>query len=150
VPDNYAILFMQGGGTGQFATVPMNLCTERKTPQYLVTGTWSKAALHEARKFCDAEAVCSTEDSKFRSIPPQSEWHVSEADYLYYCSNETVNGVEFQHVPQVPDPVPLVADMSSNFLSRPVDVSKFGLIWAGAQKNTGIAGVTVVIGRCQT
>jgi phosphoserine aminotransferase len=146
IPDNYAILFMQGGGNGQFATVPMNLLTAHKKPQYVVTGTWSKAALQEAKKFCAADEASSTENTKFRSIPPTSEWQLDpQADYVYYCSNETINGVEFQSAPELPNHVPLIADMSSNFLSRPVDVSKFGLIWAGAQKNTGIAGLTVVI-----
>jgi phosphoserine aminotransferase len=102
--------------------------------------------LQEAKKFCAADEASSTENTKFRSIPPTSEWQLDpQADYVYYCSNETINGVEFQSAPELPNHVPLIADMSSNFLSRPVDVSKFGLIWAGAQKNTGIAGLTVVI-----
>lgn len=103
--------------------------------------------MQEAKKFCAPDVASSTESTKFRTLLPTSEWQLDpQADYVYYCSNETVNGVEFQSVPDLPNHVPLIADMSSNFLSRPVDVSKFGLIWAGAQKNTGIAGLTVVIG----
>lgn len=146
VPDNYKILFMQGGGTGQFSAVAMNLIGKTGSADYAVTGSWSLKAYKEAQKYGNANLVFPKPE-KFTKIPPQSEWKLNpNASYLYYCDNETVDGVEFNFVPET-NGIPLVCDMSSNFMSRSVDVSKFGLIFAGAQKNVGPAGVTVVIVR---
>eukprot|EP00051_Salpingoeca_urceolata_P018068 m.251703 g.251703 ORF g.251703 m.251703 type:complete len:364 (+) comp19112_c0_seq9:2410-3501(+) len=147
VPDNYKILFLQGGGTAQFASVPLNLMKgENATADYIVTGGWSQKAAKEAAKYGSVRVVNEEVDS-FTGIPSPSTWKLNpEASYVYYCANETVHGVEFSFVPDTGD-VPLVADMSSNFLSRGVDVSKFGLIYASAQKNIGCAGVVVVIVR---
>jgi len=136
---------MQGGGTGQFAAVPLNLCPKLKEQKadYLITGTWSQKAAKEAAQYVQVNEVVP-KASKFESIPDKSTWKTSpDATYFHYCDNETIHGVEF---PQVPDvKVPIVCDMSSNILTRPVDVSKFAVIYAGAQKNLGPAGVTIVI-----
>ncbi|CAB0010561.1 unnamed protein product [Nesidiocoris tenuis] len=146
VPDNYKILFLQGGGTGMFAAVAMNLMGRTGTADYLVTGSWSAKAAKEAAKYGKVNLVVP-KTNKYTEIPPPETWNLdSNASYLYYCANETVHGVEFQYVPES-NGVPLVADMSSNFLSRPFDVSKFGVIFAGAQKNVGPSGVTLVIVR---
>eukprot|EP01026_Neomeris_dumetosa_P052016 TRINITY_DN4589_c0_g2_i3.p1 TRINITY_DN4589_c0_g2~~TRINITY_DN4589_c0_g2_i3.p1 ORF type:complete len:426 (-),score=60.41 TRINITY_DN4589_c0_g2_i3:357-1586(-) len=144
IPDNYQVLFLQGGASTQFSAVPLNLTAEGDSVDQLITGSWSKKAQSEAEKYCNAN-VAAKGDNK--SIPPPSEWKLSEnGKYLHYCDNETIQGVEFQAPPEVSDRV-LVADMSSNFCSKPVDVSKYGVIYAGAQKNIGPAGVTVVIVR---
>ncbi|UYV60189.1 PSAT1, partial [Cordylochernes scorpioides] len=144
IPDNYKVGFLQGGGTGQFAAVPLNL-SRTANADYLVTGTWSSKAAQEAKKYINVRQVLP-HASSYTSIPPQQQWNLSpEADYVYYCANETIHGVEFTQVPDVERP--LVCDMSSNILTRPVDVSKFGVIYAGAQKNIGISGVSVVIVR---
>ncbi|CAD7966894.1 unnamed protein product [Amoebophrya sp. A25] len=147
VPDNYKVLFQQGGASLQFAAVPMNFFGGGKThADYAVTGQWTEKAVKEAQKYGTATAVCNTKPEKFTHIPPQSEWKMSDPEttaYFHYCDNETVNGVEFGYVPEVS--VPLVGDMSSNFLTRPVDVSKFAMIYAGAQKNAGPAGNTICI-----
>jgi phosphoserine aminotransferase len=125
----------------------MNLLRGKETADYVNTGAWSKKAIAEAGKFCDVNVVASGEDSNFMSIPDQSSWDLNEeAAYLHYTPNETIAGVEFQTIPEVGD-VPIIADMSSTILSRPIDVSKFGLIYAGAQKNIGPAGLTIVIVR---
>jgi len=146
VPDNYKILFLQGGGTGMFAAVCMNLMGKTGKADYIVTGSWSAKAAKEAAKYGQVNMVIPKTD-KYTQIPDPSTWKLDpEASYVYYCANETVHGVEFQYVPDTKG-VPLVADMSSNFLSRPFDVSKFGVIFAGAQKNVGPSGVTVVIVR---
>lgn len=145
IPSTYKVLFMQGGGTGQFAAVPLNLCPKLKEQKadYLVTGTWSKKAAEEARQYVQVNEV-TPKASKFERVPPASEWTTSpDAAYFYYCDNETIHGVEMPEVPDVK--CPIVCDMSSNILTRPVDVSKFGVIVAGAQKNLGPAGVTIVI-----
>ncbi|XP_038044130.1 phosphoserine aminotransferase-like [Patiria miniata] len=145
IPDNYKILLLPGGGTGQFSAVPMNLL-RGGSADYIVTGSWSAKAAKEAEKYGKINTVFPKLD-KYTTIPNQDKWNLNpDASYVYYCDNETVNGVEFPFVPET-DGVPLVCDMSSNFLSRPVDVSKFGLIYAGAQKNIGCAGVTVIIVR---
>ncbi|XP_022085537.1 phosphoserine aminotransferase-like isoform X2 [Acanthaster planci] len=145
IPDNYKILLLPGGGTGQFSAVPMNLL-RGGSADYIITGSWSAKAAKEAEKYGKVNAVFPKLD-KYTVIPSQDKWNLNpEASYVYYCDNETVHGVEFPFVPETKG-VPLVCDMSSNFLSRPVDVSKFGLIYAGAQKNIGCAGVTVVIVR---
>ncbi|MGD8643976.1 MAG: 3-phosphoserine/phosphohydroxythreonine transaminase [Chromatiales bacterium] len=147
VPGNYRILFLQGGATSQFAMVPMNLLHGKARADYLNTGSWSKKAIKEARRYCDVNVAASGEDGNFTSIPPVSSWALDpEAAYVHYTPNETIGGVEFHWVPETGD-VPLVADMSSTILSRPIDVSRFGVIYAGAQKNIGPAGLTVVIVR---
>ena len=148
VPEQYDVLFLQGGATLQFAMVPLNLLREKTSADYVNTGSWSTKAIKEARKFCDVNVVANAEDDRFDRIPATDTWSLDpNAAYLHICSNETIAGVQFQNFPETfsdPD-VPLVADMSSDILSRPVDVSRFGVIYAGAQKNMGPAGLTVVI-----
>jgi len=145
IPDNYRVLFLQGGATLQFAMVPLNLL-RGKTAAYVNTGVWSEKAIKEARRFGGVQVLASGESSGFNHVPPQSEWQACEDPaYVHICSNETIGGVEFHWTPQVA--APLVADMSSNILSRPIDVSRYGLIYAGAQKNIGPAGVTLLIVR---
>ena len=147
VPPNYKVLFLQGGATMQFAGVPMNLLRGGKKADYVNTGEWSKKAIAEAKSYCDVNVAASSEDRNFTYAPKQSAWRLSkDAAYVHYCSNETIGGVEFQWTPDT-GTVPLVADMSSHILSRPLDVSKYGLIYAGAQKNIGPAGLVVVIVR---
>ncbi len=147
VPDNYKVLFLQGGASGQFAMVPMNLLGDKTKADYVNTGSWSKKAIAEAKRYCTVNVVASAEASKFTTVPPRDEWKCDpEAAYIHYTPNETINGVEFPDVPQVGE-VPLVADISSTILSRPLDISKFGVIYAGAQKNIGPAGLTIVIVR---
>ncbi|MFZ1910721.1 MAG: 3-phosphoserine/phosphohydroxythreonine transaminase [Burkholderiales bacterium] len=147
IPANYKVLFLQGGATLQFAQVPMNLLDGRGKADYVLTGEWSKKAAKEARAYCDVHIAASSEDRNFTYAPSQDAWNLSaDAAYVHYCSNETIGGVEFNWIPDCGS-VPLVADASSHILSRPVDVSKFGLIYAGAQKNVGPAGLTIVIVR---
>ncbi|KAM4878479.1 phosphoserine aminotransferase isoform 2-T2 [Sylvia borin] len=148
IPDNYKVLFLQGGGSAQFSAVPLNLIglKEGRQADYVVTGGWSAKAAKEAEKYAKVNIV-HPKLGAYTSIPDPSTWNLNpDASYVYYCANETVHGVEFDFVPDVKGAV-LVCDMSSNFLSKPVDVSKFGVIFAGAQKNVGCAGVTVVIVR---
>lgn len=148
IPDNYKVMFLQGGGSGQFSAVPLNLIglKEDKCADYIVTGTWSSKAAKEAEKYGKVNVVHPKLDS-YTKIPDPRNWSLNPlASYVYYCCNETVHGVEYNFTPDT-NGVVLVCDMSSNFLSRPVDVSKYGLIYAGAQKNVGCAGVTVVIVR---
>lgn len=147
VPDNYKVLFMQGGAAGQFSAVPLNLLRGKKTADYVLTGQWSKKAIEEAKRYCEVNTAASGADSNFMSVPPRDEWRLDpNAAYVHYTPNETISGVEFHEIPDVGD-TPLVADMSSTILSRPIDVSRYGLIYAGAQKNIGPAGLTVVIVR---
>ncbi len=147
IPANYRVLFLQGGATSQFSMVPMNLLRGTQQADYVNTGAWSKKAIAEARRYCDVNVVASSEDSNFTSIPAFDGWQRNtDAAYLHYTPNETIGGVEFHWVPESGD-VPLVVDMSSTILSRPLDVSRFGVIYAGAQKNIGPAGLTVVIVR---
>ena len=147
IPEHYRVLFLQGGATSQFAMVPMNLLRGRQQADYVNTGAWSKKAIAEARRFCEVNVVASSEDSNFTTIPAFDSWQLNkDAAYLHYTPNETIGGVEFHWVPETGD-VPLVVDMSSTILSRPIDVSRFGVIYAGAQKNIGPAGLTVVIVR---
>ena len=148
IPDNYKVLFLQGGASSQFSAIPLNLAKDDATKvDYLNTGHWSKKAIAEARRYAEVNVVASTEDSNFTTLPELGELDFdSDAAYVHYTPNETIAGVEFHEVPNTGD-VPLVADMSSTILSRPVDVSKYGIIYAGAQKNIGPAGVTVVIVR---
>lgn len=137
---------MTGGGTGQFAAVCMNLIGRTGTADYAVTGSWSAKAFKEAQKYGKPNLVFPKPE-KFTAIPSQSEWKLNpNASYLYYCDNETVDGVEFNFIPET-NGVPLVCDMSSNFMSRPFDITKFGLVYAGAQKNIGPSGITVVVVR---
>jgi len=147
VPNNYKVLFLQGGATAQFATIPMNLLRGTTNADYIWTGSWGKKAISEAKKYCTVNVAVSSEGDKFTKIPPLDSWALSQdAAYVHYTPNETIEGVEFHWVPDTGD-VPLVADFSSTILSRPIDVSKFGLIYAGAQKNIGPAGLTLVIVR---
>jgi phosphoserine aminotransferase len=146
VPANYKVLFLQGGATLQFAQIPMNLLAGRGKADYVATGEWSKKAIKEAKAYCDVHVAASSEDKAFTYAP--KDWNVRPGTaYVHYCSNETIGGVEFHEVPKVDGNIPLVADASSHILSRPLDVSKFGLIYAGAQKNIGPAGLTIVIVR---
>jgi phosphoserine aminotransferase len=145
IPANYKVLFLQGGGTMQFMQVPCNLLRGKASADYIVTGEWSAKAVKEAARFCAPRVAASTEASGFTQFPRQAELKLSkQAAYVYYCMNETIHGVESFDIPEV-GKVPLVTDISSTFLSRPVDVSKFGLIYGGAQKNIGPAGLTIVI-----
>ena len=147
IPANYKVLFLQGGATAQFAAIPMNLLRGKTSADYLNTGEWSKKAIKEAKKYCTVNVVASSEDRNFSYAPTQSDWKLDpNAAYVHITQNETIGGVEMFWVPETGN-VPLVADMSSNILSRPIDVSKYGLIYAGAQKNIGPAGVTIVIVR---
>ncbi len=147
IPDNYKSLFLQGGASSQFAMVPMNLLRGRDTADYINTGSWSKKAIAEAGRFCNVNIAATAEASNFTTIPPRQQWSLNpEAAYVHYTPNETIGGVGFHGIPDVGN-VPLVADMSSTILSRPVDVSRFGVIYAGAQKNIGPAGLTIVIVR---
>lgn len=147
IPSNYKVLFLQGGATLQFAAVPMNLLRGRRKADYVNTGEWSKKAIAEARKYCEVNVAASAEDRKFTYVPKQSTWKLSaDAAYVHICSNETIGGVEFHWTPDT-KAVPLVADMSSHILSRPFDVTRYGLVYAGAQKNIGPAGLVVVIVR---
>jgi phosphoserine aminotransferase len=147
IPANYKVLFLQGGASSQFAMVPMNLLRGKASADYLNTGEWSKKAIKEAKKYGAVNVVASSEDKNFSYAPTQDAWKLDpNAAYVHYTPNETIGGVEIFWTPETGD-IPLVADMSSTILSRPIDVSKFGLIYAGAQKNIGPAGVTLVIVR---
>jgi phosphoserine aminotransferase len=156
VPTNYRILFMQGGGLGQNAIVPLNLAgraaQQPAVVDFVQTGSWSSKSIKEARRYVNVNVAASSEANAFTSVPPQDEWKLSpDAAYLHVCTNETIDGVEFNFAPTVQGAhgrdVPLVADMSSHILSRQIDVSKYGVIFAGAQKNIGPAGLTLVIVR---
>lgn len=150
VPANYRILFLQGGGIGENAIIPMNLVGTKPQPatvDFVHTGSWSGKSIKEARKYCNVNVAATSEAQKFAAIPARDTWKLSkDAAYVHICTNETIDGVEFQYVPDVGD-VPLVADMSSHILSRVIDVSKYGVIFGGAQKNIGPAGLTLVIVR---
>ncbi len=143
IPDNYKVLFLQGGASSQFAAIPMNLLRGKKGADYVNTGSWSKKAIAEAKRYCDVNVAAETS----MCTPSQGDLNLNaDAAYVHYTPNETIQGVEFPYVPETGD-VPLIADMSSTILSRPVDVTKFGMIYAGAQKNIGPAGLTVAIVR---
>ena len=148
IPANYKVLFLQGGATGMFSAIPMNLATADSTVDYVNTGAWSKKAIGEAKRFCKVVNVAADEAaSNYSTVPAQGALKLTpDAAYFHYTPNETIGGVEFDYVPDVGN-VPLVADFSSTILSRPIDVSKFGLIYAGAQKNIGPSGICVVIVR---
>ncbi len=147
VSDDYAVLFLQGGSVLQFSMIPANLLRGTgKTAQYLVTGSWSKKAVDEAKKEGEIALAYNAKDSNFNHVPAAGDYSVpGDAAYLYYCSNETIQGVQFGSEPECPDSVPLVCDSSSDFLSRPLPVDKYGILYACAQKNAGPSGVTVVV-----
>ena len=146
IPSDYSVLFTQGGATLQFSMIPMNLAAPGRAADYVLTGSWGKKAVGEATKFCSANVAADASDRNFTYIPEPSSWKVSDdAAYLHITPNETIAGVEFHAVPD--SDAPVVADMSSTILSRPIDVSSYGVIYAGAQKNIGPAGITVVIVR---
>ncbi len=147
IPDNYHVLFLQGGASAQFSAIPMNMLRGKKSADYFNTGQWSDKAITEARRYCDVNIVASSKDEGFHTVPDKSCWTFNpDAAYVHYTPNETIGGVEFDSIPDTGD-VPLIADLSSTILSRPIDVSKFALIYAGAQKNIGPAGLTLVIVR---
>lgn len=147
IPASHRVLFLQGGATTQFAMVPLNLLRGRKVVDFVHTGQWSAKAIKEAGHFANARIAASAEDRKFTYVPARADWKLDpQAAYVHICANETIGGVEFDWVPDTGE-VPLVADMSSNILSRPVDVARYALIYGGAQKNIGPAGLTIVIVR---
>jgi len=147
IPANYKVLFLQGGASLQFTMVPMNLLPENRSADYIITGVWSQSAIKEAKKIGQARVAASTEDSNFSRIPAQEELQLDPAAvYAHFTSNNTIFGTEWRAEPEVGD-VPLICDASSDFISRPLDITKYGLIYAGAQKNAGAAGVTIVIVR---
>ena len=147
VPSHYKLLFMQGGAIAENAIVPMNMLRGHASADYIHTGAWSKRSIDEARKYGRVNVAASSEDSGFMHIPKRETWKLDpHAAYVHICANETIGGVEYHYTPDVGE-VPLVADASSNILSRPLDVSKFGLIYGGAQKNIGPAGLTIVLVR---
>ena len=147
VPSNYKVLFMQGGAIGENAIVPMNMLRGHAGADYVNTGEWSKKSIKEAGKYAKINVVASSEATKFDRVPKRETWQLDpNAGYVHICANETIGGVEYHFTPDVGD-VPLIADVSSNILSRPIDVSKFGLLYGGAQKNIGPAGLTIVIVR---
>ena len=144
IPENYQVLFLQGGARLQFSMVPMNLLETHKKAVYVASGVWSELAIEEARIYCDVHLAANAKNLLYTGIPDQVEWDISDnAAYFYYVDNETVNGIEFHYIPDTY--LPLVCDMSSNLLSRPSDVSRYGLIFACAQKNLGLAGLTLII-----
>lgn len=151
VPDNYRILFLQGGGLAQNAVIPMNMIGRKAQPatiDFVHTGSWSGKSINEAARYANVNVAASAEAGQFTFVPPQDSWKLSrDAAYLHVCTNETIDGVEFNFVPTVQGDTPIVADMSSHILSRVIDVSKYGVIFAGAQKNIGPAGLTLAIVR---
>jgi phosphoserine aminotransferase len=147
ISDDYAVLFLQGGASSQFSMIPMNLLRGKSKADYLNTGAWSTKAIAEARRYCDVNVVTDSSANRFTTIADPSKWQLSEdAAYVHYTPNETIHGLEFDAIPDTGD-IPLVADMSSTILSRPIDVNRFALIYAGAQKNIGPAGLCIVIVR---
>jgi len=147
IPENYKVLFLQGGASAQFAMVPLNLLQGRSSADYINTGQWSKKAISEAKRFCTVNVAATSEADNFTSIPTVADWRLdAESAYVHYTPNETIGGVEFHWIPET-GAAPLVADMSSTLMSRPVDISRYGLIYAGAQKNIGPAGLAIVIVR---
>ncbi len=146
IPDNYKVLFLQGGASSQFSMVPINLLRGRTAANYAHTGHWSKKAIAEAQRYCDVNICVDSSHNKYTDIADFKDWHINEKGaFLHYTPNETIAGLEFDYIPETEQP--LVADMSSTILSREIDVSKYGVIYAGAQKNIGIAGLTIVIVR---
>ena len=146
VSDDYAVLFLQGGATGQFASIPLNLTAAGDVVDYVDTGSWSTKAIKEAGKYCTVNVAASSKDAAYSHVPDPSAWRLSDdARFVHICSNETIGGLQFKTFPTIS--APLVVDMSSDILSRPVDVSQFGVLYAGAQKNIGPAGLAVVVVR---
>ncbi|HJV07843.1 MAG TPA: 3-phosphoserine/phosphohydroxythreonine transaminase [Chromobacteriaceae bacterium] len=146
IPANYKVLFLQGGASLQFAMIPLNLLGDKQSIDVVNTGHWSKLAVKEAKRYANVNIVASSEDRNFAYVPAENTWQRDpNAAYLHYTSNETIGGLQFPFIPTAQDNVPLVCDMSSDFLSREIDVSRFGLIYAGAQKNIGPSGLTVLI-----
>jgi len=147
IPVNYKVLFLQGGAVAENAIIPMNLLRDRSIADYVNTGEWSKKSIKEAKKYCTVHIAASAEDKDFTYVPARAAWQLSKgAAYVHICTNETIGGVEYHWTPDTGD-VPLVADMSSHLLSREIDVAKYGVIYGGAQKNMGPAGLTLVIVR---
>ena len=147
IPPDYKVLFLQGGAVAENAIIPMNLLAGRSTADYVNTGEWSKKSIKEAKKYCTVNVAASSEDKNFTYVPARETWRLSpDAAYVHVCTNETIGGVEYPWTPDTGS-VPLVADMSSHLLSRRVDVAKYGVIYGGAQKNAGPAGLTLVIVR---
>jgi phosphoserine aminotransferase len=145
IPANYKVLFLQGGATQHFAQIPMNFASPDQVADYVVTGAWGEKAVKEATPYVQARTCASSLESRYTCIPPRAGWDLDpRAAYVHYTPNETIHGVEFQEIPEVGS-VPLIADMSSDILSRPLDVSKFGLIYAGAQKNIGASGLVILV-----
>ena len=148
VPPDYKVLFLQGGGKGEFSLVPMNLLRGKRKADYVNTGHWSAGAIKEAEKYCEVAVIASSEDRKFTYVPKQTAWTPNrDAAFRHICTNETIHGVEYFWTPEIDDDVPLVADASSHIMSRPIDVSKYGCLYAGAQKNIGPSGLTLVVVR---
>lgn len=149
IPPNFKVLLMQGGGSLQFACIPMNLLREKTTANYLVTGAWSEKAIQEAGKYCVPHTVATSKSSNFTTIPDVATWDINrDGAYFHYCANETIHGVEFNLTAEMLEKIgdmPIVADMSSNFLSQPIDFSKHAMVYAGAQKNAGPSGLVFVI-----
>ncbi|HPG94183.1 MAG TPA: 3-phosphoserine/phosphohydroxythreonine transaminase [Dokdonella sp.] len=147
IPSGYQVLFLQGGATQHFAQIPMNLARIDQVADYIVTGAWGEKAVREAKPYVQPRIAASSLDSHYTRIPPRADWDLDpRAAYVHYTPNETIHGVEFQSVPEVAG-IPLIADMSSDILSRPLEVSRFGLIYAGAQKNIGASGLVILIVR---
>lgn len=147
IPDNYKVLFLQGGASTQFSAIPLNLCKEGDTADFVVTGSWGSKAVSEAKKYINANVAANEKANGFTTIPDVGSWNLTpDAKYVHICSNETIQGVEFKEVPDVGG-VPLIADMSSNYLSKPIDVEKYGIIYGGVQKNIGPSGMAIVIVR---
>lgn len=148
IPTNYKVLFLQGGGKGEFSFVPLNLLRGHTSADYVDTGHWSLGGIQEATKYCHVNVIASDKHRMYKGVPAQNAWRCNkDAGFRHICTNETIHGVEYFWTPDIDDKVPLVADMSSHILSRPMDVSKFGCIYAGAQKNIGPSGLTLVIVR---
>ena len=144
VPDSHDVLFLQGGATHQFSMVPLNFSPSNTQADYVLSGSWSKKAISEASMLTQVQTIASSEDKSFTYAPHEDSWNISsDASYVHYCPNETIQGVAIHNAPEIN--IPLIADMSSVILSEPIDVSKFSLIYAGAQKNIGPAGLTMVI-----
>ncbi|OIQ01331.1 MAG: phosphoserine transaminase [Zetaproteobacteria bacterium CG2_30_46_52] len=145
IPENYKVLFLQGGASSQFAMIPLNLLGHKTSADYINTGIWSEKAIDEAKRYCTVNIAADTSNTAYTTVPTQAELKLNpDAAYVHYTPNETIGGVEFDYIPET-NGVPLIADLSSTILSRPIDVTKFGMIYAGAQKNIGPAGLTIVI-----
>jgi phosphoserine aminotransferase len=148
IPSNYKVLFLQGGGKGEFSLIPLNLLRGKTSADYVDTGHWSSGAIKEAAKYCAPSVIASSKDKNYTYVPKEDAWKANrDAAFRHICTNETIHGVEYFWTPECDDGVPLVADMSSHILSRPIDVSRYGCIYAGAQKNIGPSGLTLVIVR---